>query len=78
MSRIAELYARVAVTLRIRVEARANADSYSLCKRGFNPTIQRTLTQLTQVARPELRLNISLIKLVPVQRIERYRKSLHC
>ena len=43
-----------------------------LMQARFNPTIQRTLTQLTQVARPELRLNISLIKLVPVQRIKRY------
>ena len=33
----------------------------------FNPALQRTSTQLTQVARPEPLLNISMINLVPVQ-----------
>ena len=65
-------------SLRIRVEARANvteraviADSYSSCKRVCNTTLQRTSTQLTQVARPGPRLNISMTDLVPVQRIGR-------
>jgi len=34
-----------------------------------NPTLQRTSTQLTQVARPEPLLNISMIELFPVKRI---------
>ena len=34
--------------------------------------------QLTQAARPEPLLNISMINLVPVQRIERYRRFSHC
>ena len=39
------------------------------CKRAYNTTLQRTLTQLTQVARPGPRLNTSIPDLVPVQRM---------
>ena len=52
-------------SLRIRVEA---VDSYSSCMRAYNITRLRTLTQLTQVACPEPRLNTLRIDLVPGQR----------
>ena len=74
MSRIAEPYAACCClkSLRIRAEARANVTERAVLSRqlqlmqaSVQPTIQRTLTQLTQVARPELLLNISLIKTGP-------------
>ena len=65
-------------SLRIRVEARANvtelaviSDSCSSLQASIQHycTLQRTLTQLTQVARPGPRLNTSIPDLVPVQRM---------
>ena len=38
-------------------------------QKGLPSTLQRTLTQLTQVARPGPRLNTSIPDLVPVQRM---------
>jgi hypothetical protein len=65
-------------SLRIRVEARANVTERAVISRqlqlmqaSVQPTLQRTSTQLTQVARPEPRLNTSMMELVPVKRIER-------
>ena len=72
-------------SLRIRVEARANVTERAVISRqlqlmqaSVQPALQRTSTQLTQAARPEPLLNISMINLVPVQRIERYRRFSHC
>ena len=65
-------------SLRIRVEARANVTERAVISRQLQlmqasgqPTLPRTSTQLTQVARPEPRLNTSRMELVPVKRIER-------
>ena len=62
-------------SLRIRVEARANVTERAVISRQLqlmqanNTTLQRTSTQLTQVARPGPWLNTSMTDLVPVQRI---------
>ena len=63
-------------SLCIRVEARANVTERAVISRqlqlvqaSVQPRLQRTSTQLTQAARPELLLNISMINLVPVKEL---------
>ena len=65
-------------SLRIRIEARANVTERAVISRQLQlmqasiqlSTLQRTWTQLTQVARPGPRLNTSIPDLVPVQRMK--------
>ena len=61
-------------SLRIRIEARANVTERAVISRQLqlmqaSVQLQRTSTQLTQVARPGPRLNTSMRDLVPVQRM---------
>ena len=63
-------------SLRIRVEVRANVTERAVIGRqlqlmqaSVQHYLQRTSTQLTQVARPGPRLNTSITDLVPVQRM---------
>ena len=57
-------------SLRIRVEARANVTERAVIGRQLQLMLQRTSTQLTQVARPGPRLNTSITDLVPVLNIQ--------
>ena len=72
-------------SLRIRVEARANATERAVISRqlqlmqaSVQPRPTEDLNTADTSCRPEPLLNISMINLVPVQRIERYRRFSHC
>ena len=72
-------------SLRIRVEARSNVTERAVISRqlqlmqaSVRPHPTEDLNTADTNARPGPLLNISMIKLVPVKRIERYRRSSHC